>query len=826
MSKPIYILFAFTILLLINTSCSTSYSYKENFNTIQDRTWINENFLTIPLEDWKIENGRVECTGLRTNMKAVVLNYLLQDQGEFLINMRMGLTNSDGKTGSGGLIIGMRDETDMDIKSLAYFGTGLNVGVDTEGNLFIGEISKPLPDGFDIKDFNLHVDGVYQNETALVRVQATDENGVTTEVLAKDDLNSFEGAICLINNHVSGKKYSGHNNFWFDDLTLSGSALIEQQENSYGPILWSMYTLSKNMLKLTAQMTPLGENDNSYLELHFFKEGAWQINQSVKIDPQSRTALFRIENWDSSQDMDYQLRYTEKRKSGPELITMYEGVIRKDPIDRPLVMGGLTCQYHYGFPYRPLSENLKKVNPDILYFSGDQLYEGNGGYGIVRFPADTAILNYLGKWYMFGWAFGDLMKDRPTITIPDDHDVFQGNLWGSGGLEIQAQTFRKFSGTSGGYVEPASMVKVVHQTQCGHLPDPYDPSPMDQDIPAYYTELIYGNVSFAIVGDRMFKSGPKDIAFWKGRKDWMTEAPKKLSDIDPPGLTFLGDRQMNFLKNWAQNWTNADMKCLLSQTVFTNVATHHGGEKTVLLADLDSGGWPMTPRNNAVKLMRSCFSFHIAGDQHLPTMTQYGVEDFRDAGWAFCTPAITVGYQRRFFPELLSWPISERPEHNLPNTGKYRDPFGHPTYVYAVGNPADNTKDPNRYEKAQKCSSGFGLIEFDTDERTIKSEAYHFLADLNNRNNPDNQFPGWPVTINQLDNYGRKQLGNLKEIELNPDYEYLQLYAEKTGELVYALRPDKSTFQPFVFEKGLYTVRVVDEKTGEIREFKNLGIIR
>ena len=61
-------------------------------------------------------------------------------------------------------------------------------------------------------------------------------------------------------------------------------------------------------------------------------------------------------------------------------------------------------------------KNLKKLDPDLLYFSGDQIYEPNGGYRIIRQPADLSILNYLGKYYMFGWAFGDLMRTgRPFV---------------------------------------------------------------------------------------------------------------------------------------------------------------------------------------------------------------------------------------------------------------------------------------------------------------------------------------------------------------------------------------------------------------------------
>ncbi len=806
------------------TNCNKPSDFTENFNEINDRIWVSSDFWTIPIENWQINGGRLECMGEKNNMKTILLSHLLSEAGEFLINLRMGLLNQGDQTGSGGLILGIQDDTDSDIRSLAYFGKGVNAGVDSDRQIFIGEISKSLPEGFDLNDFTLHIDGLHKDGKVIIRLQATDENGLTTSILEKDDLESFAGAIAIVNHHPGGKEYTGNTRFWFDDLNLSGSALSYQPDNRFGPILWSMYTLSKNVLKLSAQMPPIGMDDNQWLELYFREGDNWEIHSSEKIKSDSRTALFKITDWKSDASKAYRLVYHEKTKSGDTISHLREGIIRKDPIDKPLVLGGLTCQYHYGFPYRPLVENLTISDPDLLYFSGDQLYEGNGGYGIVRFPADTAILNYLGKWYMFGWAFGNVMRDRPTIAIPDDHDVFQGNLWGEGGRKIEFDTFRKLSGTSGGYVEPAEMVNVVHQTQCSHLPDPYDPTQMDQGILPYYTELIYGDVSFAVVGDRMYKSGPAEVAFWEGRTDHMKNPLNDLSKLDPPGLTLLGDRQLSFLKNWAQDWESAKMKCLLSQTIFTNVATHHGGEKMVLLADLDSGAWPITPRNNAVEVLRSCFAFHVSGDQHLPSLVQYGIENFKDGSWAFCTPAITVGYQRRFKPEELGWVIENRPAHNLPNTGEYRDPFGHPSYVYAIGNPKEETRDPNRYQRAQNCSSGYGLIHFDQNNRTIKVEAIRFLADLDHPQQPDNQFPGWPVTINQTDNYGRNKIGLLPAVSLDPELEYVQLFNEKRGQFVYALRPKDSIFEPFVFETGSYTLRLVNTETGNIKETKGLVI--
>ena len=44
--------------------------------------------------------------------------------------------------------------------------------------------------------------------------------------------------------------------------------------------------------------------------------------------------------------------------------------------------------------------------------------------------------NYSEKYRKFGEAFRDLMRDRPTIMITDDHDVFANDLWGKGGLRM------------------------------------------------------------------------------------------------------------------------------------------------------------------------------------------------------------------------------------------------------------------------------------------------------------------------------------------------------------------------------------------------------
>src|SRR3546814_11817343 len=93
---------------------------------------------------------------------------------------------------------------------------------------------------------------------------------------------------------------------------------------------------------------------------------------------------------------------------------------------------------------------------------------------------------------------------------------------------------------------------------------------------------------------------------------------------------------MQFLDNWVEDWEGAEMKVLLSQTLFSNVGTHHGPKKMFLYGDMDSGGWPKQKRDEALRVIRKAAAFHINGDQHVPFIVQYSLDALRDGGWTFC----------------------------------------------------------------------------------------------------------------------------------------------------------------------------------------------
>ena len=730
---------------------------KISFSQTFDRPFLCGDCWANPLEDWQVVDGAAECSSNGGFRNVQLLTHQLTNpQGQFRMSVKLSKvpqakSNKATNGGSAGFQIGIRSELN-EYRSNAFAKNGVPVGI-ANGQLRIGAQTADGKNLDDPKDVTLTLTGTPDAQNYSLTLVATDDAGAELGRLSHSiKSNLIVGNVALVNNFGPEKQRGSR--FRFNDWSVSGDAFTVDPEHRFGPLLWTMYSLSDSrsdegfVLKLSALTAPLGKQDNHDVELFIEQDSGWKSLGTAALDQDAWVATFRIANWDQTVDHPYKVVYTEKDSTGETTDSVWQGIIKANPVGRPLRLAALTCQKDYGFPYSPVAENLIKLDPDMLYFSGDQIYEDHGGYGLIRDPADRAILNYLRKYYMHGWAFRHAMKNAPTICLPDDHDVFQGNIWGESGAPMVG----KNTSSNGGYREPARMVNVVHRSTVAHHPDGYDPTPVKQNISVYYGDMVYGNVSFAIIADRQFKSGPEHVTTDAARADHVKGKNFDTSTLDKPGLELLGQRQEDFLRHWSNDWRGHSIKVLLSQTVFAGVATHHGSRGGYLKGDLDSGAWPQTARDNAIKILTPAMPLHINGDQHLTTLSQYGVEKQRDGFWSFCTPAIAAGYPRWWLPDEVEMPHKNRPKHNLANTGEYIDGFGNRVYVYAVGNPDVGSK-KNRYELAHQKGSGFGFVTIDPKEKTFKVEAFRFLVDATD-GKPENQFPGWPVTIQQRENGG------------------------------------------------------------------------
>lgn len=729
--------------------------HSDAWKSTHDRIWLGGEYWANPMENWRIIDGAAECTStaggrnvhwITRQIESPQLGFEISVEGQ-----RVEMLNRDGGFG---FRIGVRSDLD-EYRSNSFASGGVTAGLRA-GKLFINKSTADYKIDVSAHVVQLSLKAEADGEKIRLTLKATSDGEESNSVSAVVPAENLVGNICIVNNFDAKPQRGQGSRYRFTNWQTSGAAVAVNSDHRFGPILWSMYTLSDSrseegfVLKISALTGPLGAKDNNTVQLFVKREAGWVDHGAAILDPDAWTATFRIPNWNEKSEAAYKLVYHQKHRDGSETPDEWTGAIQPNPTGRPLRMAALTCQNHYGFPYEPVANNVKNLTPDLVYFSGDQLYESHGGFGLIREPAESAILNYLRKFYMFGWAFRDVMRSAPTVCIPDDHDVFQGNIWGEGGARMK--DLEKGASSKGGYREPARMVNVVHRTNAAHHPDYFDPTPVKQGISVYYGDMVYGDVSFAILGDRQFKSGPERVETGSGRADHVMDRNFDTQALDKPGLVLLGDRQEKFLTHWSRDWRGHTMKVLLSQTVFAGVATHHGRQNGYLKADLDSGGWPQAARDRAIAILHDAKPLHINGDQHLTSLAQYGTQKQRDGCWSFCTPAISAGYPRWWRPDEIGMPHRNRPKHGLPNTGEFLDGFGNKVYVYSVGNPEAGSK-KNRYELAHQKGSGFGFVTIDTQAKTYFIEAFRFLVDLN-IDNQNAQFPGWPVTIHQQENAG------------------------------------------------------------------------
>ncbi|MFP4057872.1 MAG: discoidin domain-containing protein [Candidatus Brocadiia bacterium] len=609
-----------------------------------------------------------------------------------------------------------------------------------------------------------------------------------------------------------GQRTGGNVRFWFRDWRLAGPRVEAHPDHAFGPILWCQHTLSRGVLTLTAQMPPLGEKDAPTVRLQVRTDGQWRTVGEEPIHPMARTATFRVRDWDASRDVPYRAAYALIGPDGQARDHYWEGTIRKDPVAKdPIVVAAFTGNADYAFPNLQLVEHVAAHDPDLLFFSGDNIYENVGGYGCQRAPLEMATLGYLRKWYFFGWAYADLLRDRPTISIPDDHDVYQGNLWGHGGRKAP------HGPNSGGYTMPPEWVNMVQRTQTSNLPEPYDPTPVEQGITVYYTALVYGRVGFAVIEDRKWKTGPEGLVPpTRGRSDHVSDPDFDPRTADVPEARLLGERQLRFLRRWAADWRGTDMKCALSQTTFANVATHHGGGLRRLVADYDSNGWPQTGRNKAVDALRRGFALHIGGDQHLATVVHHGIEGWGDATWSFTAPSIANFYPRAWMPEE---PAHDWKPGMMEHTGQFRDPFDNFITVHAHTNPRDMGKEPAWLHDKMP---GYAIVRFHKADRTLTMECWPLFADPREPET-GGQYQGWPIAIAQRQCYGREPAAWLPAIVVEGMSEpVVQVVDEASDEVLYTLRIRGRRFRPWVFREGTYTVRVGAQEPSRMKVLRGI----
>ncbi len=819
-------------------------NFKSNWHNWPDMKWVGPEYWGNRLQDWRLKDGTAICNISAENRTLQLLTVQkTAHHTPLTVSVEINLLNQNISTSDKGCIgmrLGCKGPFD-DYRSAAVFGKGLDIGLNPNGTLLVGNEVFETQLGTIPESFKLEAHLQPKANNYLLKVLILNSKTQQPLHVQKDiavDGKSIEGNFALLANIKTDKQKSSLALARFSHWNISSHNLISNPDQLFGPICFAQYTLHDQKLKLTAQLAPIEEIEGHTIMLQFKEQGIWKTANNTKLEHIGRAINFVVENWTSNTDVPYRILVEIPLKNETHQYT-YDGTIAKEPMDKELVSAAVfSCNFHYGFPDNDIQKNVAKLNPDIILFLGDQFYEATGGFGAARNGSlDDLCLDYLRKWLMFGWSYREIFRHKPCAIIPDDHDVYHGNVWGEGGKKADTSTgYGMLAQDSGGYKMPAEWVNMVQFTQTSHLPDPYDPTPVKQDIGVYYTHWNYGGISFAILEDRKFKSAPKHVLPPEAqvRNGWIQNKDFDIKEHRDLDAELLGERQHNFIDNWVQDWNNgAAIKVVLSQTNFATVATlpktalnddvvpslpiPRKGEYIVGDAptvDMDSNGWPANKRDKAVEAIRKCFAFHIAGDQHLGSFVQYGVKEHGDSGYAFAGPALNNIWPRRFWPEV------DATQHSYENpayVGEHEDGFGNKISVHAIGNPFNTGLEPAIIHNR---ATGYGLVTFNKKERTITTACWPRYADP--LGDSSEQFPGWPITINQMDNYGRKATAWLPTIKVEAGSRPVISVLDDQQQLVYTVRMPSNTFAPKVFGTGKYTVVIQDLENKRSKTIKHL----
>ena len=419
---------AFKLLPVLLPSFLGATFFVRDFPEETQRPWPGPEYFANRMLDWQVKAGRLEC--LTDNkgkpMRTVhrLTHFASEKPGILEMEVLTGTISLTSNTKPSlntwtGFLIGVGgDHVDFRISALCHHWPaqdgGLIVAIDGTGQVVIrsNTATQKLTDlsnpdkawprlaGKAIKGpaFGNSIPG----KVRLHLKAPPHENGKTYRIAASArtfegelihqfntpevDSKLVDGNLALVSHHSSSM--NGHG-YWFRDWKASGTKLREDPGRALGPVFAAQYTLSRGILKLTAQLPALGKQDSQEAELHI-RPGQgehWRKATTGKLHDHSFTIPFRVENWDSSREHAYRVVY--KVRTGPDRtdIHHFEGTIRKDPAQNKDFKLAAFTGHHISaqgagnwnqgsiwYPHNELTTAIEWHDPDLLFFSGDQIY--------------------------------------------------------------------------------------------------------------------------------------------------------------------------------------------------------------------------------------------------------------------------------------------------------------------------------------------------------------------------------------------------------------------------------------------------------------------
>ncbi|MFQ6039021.1 MAG: hypothetical protein ACE5LV_10450, partial [Candidatus Aminicenantales bacterium] len=315
------------------------------------RPWAGPEFWANRLQDWRIANGRLECLqgSAEKPLRTVhILTRRLSRRPEgFCLRVVCGLIDGvfeeDDRVppdAGAGFLVGAGPDLDYRAAALVHHSPGPGGGilalVDGKGRAVFRDMTRegfpvlaasPPPPGGLPEKVSVHLSAKKENRTyrLILRIRDSKNGRVSSRaVLEPADPARLRGSIALVSHpglqaseqENGASKDAGRRaspragaRFWFQNLEMRGRKLDAHEDRLCGPVLAVQYTLSRGILKLTAQMMPVGPEDPDRVRLEVQTGGDWKEMATSRIELSGYIARFRIANWDATRDVPFRVVY-------------------------------------------------------------------------------------------------------------------------------------------------------------------------------------------------------------------------------------------------------------------------------------------------------------------------------------------------------------------------------------------------------------------------------------------------------------------------------------------------------------------------------------
>lgn len=364
------------------------------------RRWIGPDWWANPLQDWSLQSGQA-TTFAGINRSLCLTSFSIVTTSNpviFEMSVTVYVRGPVGRLTSAGFRIGRRGPNPHWMSSLVDANKFIEASIFSTGVQKVGRKSMQIPFRFwQNKLITLTLKASQGTTPNMTRLELATSYGTVSAKVKKINI---LGELALFTGGPDMRYRNVPVYVHFANFSIKGPGVRDSAEHrQLGPILWTQYTLSENVLRLQAQLMPL-ENYGKTVKAELWTRRdrltngdayTWGKAARATMHPYARTATFTVPNWNSKKSTPYAVRVMWNGR-------MYSrcGRVRSEPKRDILRLAVFSCDEGYVFPQHALVEQVQRQNPDVLVFLGDQIYESYGGFGTRLFGSvPESVLDYL-----------------------------------------------------------------------------------------------------------------------------------------------------------------------------------------------------------------------------------------------------------------------------------------------------------------------------------------------------------------------------------------------------------------------------------------------